>query len=117
MYIVFRYLLISKNVEVQVWPDLREAHDATCNKGVGKKDLETKFPRLDFGSCAEEWDFPPHSTDDATVRAERVRWRVGEIAREGRYKDVVLITHRGFAAFMVQGERFSVCGKQDSNHM
>nr|CEG04584.1 unnamed protein product [Fusarium clavum] len=109
MYIVFRYLLISKKVEIQVWPDLREAHDATCNKGVGRKDLETKFPGLNFGSCAEEWDFPPHSTDDATVRAEKVRRRVGEIAREGRYKDVVLVTHRGFAAFMVQGERFSVC--------
>ena len=117
MYTVFRYLLISKKVEVQVWPDLREAHDATCNKGIGRKDLETKFPGLNFGECPEEWDFPPHCTDDATVRAERVRRRLGEIAREGKYKDVVLVTHRGFAAFMVQGDRFSVCGKQSKTQI
>jgi broad specificity phosphatase PhoE len=114
MYIVFRYLLIIRDTEIQVWPDLREAHDATCNKGVSRADLAAKFPHLDFSRCPEHWDFPAHTPGDATVRAERVRQRVSEIAKAGKYKDIVLVTHRGFAAFMVQGERFSVCGK--NNH-
>ncbi|RGP78691.1 aminopeptidase 2 [Fusarium longipes] len=92
-----------------VWPDLREAHDAVCNKGIPRADLAAKFPHLDFSGCPESWDFAPHTPDDATVRAERVRRRVSEIAEAGKYKDIVLVTHRGFAAFMVQGERFSVC--------
>ncbi|UZP40141.1 hypothetical protein NXS19_007957 [Fusarium pseudograminearum] len=109
MYIVFRYLLITGDAEIQVWPDLREAHDATCNKGVARADLAAKFPHLDLSGCPERWDFPSHTPGDATVRAERVRQRVSEIAKAGKYKDIVLVTHRGFAAFMVQGDRFSVC--------
>ncbi|KAF4343638.1 phosphoglycerate mutase [Fusarium beomiforme] len=111
MYIVFRYLLHSNRAKIQVWPDLREAHDATCNKGISRKDLADKFPNLDLSACPEEWDFPVHTPDDATVRAERVRRRLKEIARVGGYKNIMLVTHRGFAAFLVQGERFSVCGK------
>ncbi|ESU08539.1 hypothetical protein FGSG_12234 [Fusarium graminearum PH-1] len=112
MYIVFRYLLITGDAEIQVWPDLREAHDATCNKGVARADLAAKFPHLDLSGCPERWDFPSHTPGDATVRAERVRQRVSEIAKAGKYKDIVLVTHRGFAAFMVQGDRFSVCGEK-----
>ncbi|KAF4453654.1 hypothetical protein F53441_3663 [Fusarium austroafricanum] len=109
MYIVFRYLLHTNNTEIQVWPDLREAHDATCNKGVGRKDLEIKFQNLDFSACPEKWDFPIHTPDDATARAERVRRRLKEIARVGGYKDILLVTHRGIAAFLAKGERFNVC--------
>ncbi|KAI1055886.1 hypothetical protein LB506_009169 [Fusarium annulatum] len=109
MYIVFRYLLHSTKTPVQVWPDLREAHDATCNKGISRKELADTFPNLDFSACPEKWDFPPHTPDDATVRAERVRRRLKDVARTGGYKNIMLVTHRGIAAFLVQGDRFSVC--------
>ncbi|RYP91592.1 hypothetical protein DL770_002306 [Monosporascus sp. CRB-9-2] len=61
--IVFRQLLSSSpaKVELQVWPDLREAHDAICNKGVARADMAAKFSQLDFSACHEEWDYPPAS--------------------------------------------------------
>ncbi|KAM0353047.1 hypothetical protein ACHAPU_001933 [Fusarium lateritium] len=112
MYIVFGHLIRDSKTEVQVWPDLRESHDAICNKGISRADLGAKFPDLDFSTCPEEWDFPAHTPDDATARAERVRRRLKETAVLGGYKDILLVTHRGIAAFMVQGERFKVCGKE-----
>ncbi|RFU80185.1 phosphoglycerate mutase [Trichoderma arundinaceum] len=95
-------------VELQVWPDLREAHDAICNKGIPRADISAKFPRFDFSACPEEWNYPPHSSQGATARAERVRQRLQEIS--GSYKNIFLITHRGLIAFLVKGERFGLCG-------
>lgn len=87
---------------MQVWPDLREAHDAICNKGIiDRADLQAKFPHLDFSECSKKWDYPPHTIKDATMRAERVRHRL-----ETSYKNILLVTHRGFIAFLVQGTRF-----------
>ncbi|KAF5013309.1 hypothetical protein FDECE_659 [Fusarium decemcellulare] len=108
--IVFGHLLNSSpaRADLQIWPDLREAHDAICNKGVSRADMATKFPSLDFSACHEEWDYPPHTSEDATARAERVRERVKDLSRS--YKNIVLITHRGFIAFLVKGDRFNVCG-------
>ncbi|KAM0553132.1 hypothetical protein ACHAPJ_007682 [Fusarium lateritium] len=108
-YIVFGHLIKNSKVEIQVWPDLRESHDAICNKGISRADLATKFPDLDFSACPEEWDFPAHTPDDAAVRAERVRRRLRDATMFGSYQDVLLVTHRGFAAFLAQGERFKVC--------
>ncbi|KAH6605837.1 hypothetical protein Trco_004990 [Trichoderma cornu-damae] len=93
--------------ELQVWPDLREAHDAICNKGVSRADMAAKFGQLDFSACREEWDYPPHSVQDAAARAERVRRRLKDLS--GSYKNIILVTHRGFIAFLVKGERFDVC--------
>lgn len=109
--IVFGPLLNSSpaKVELQVWPDLRETHDAICNKGVSRADMAAKFAQLDFSACHEEWDYPPHSFEDAAVRAERVRRRLKDLSRS--YKNIILITHRGFIAFLIKGERFDVCGK------
>ena len=95
-------------VELQVWPDLREAHDAMCNKGVSRADMAAKFALFDFSACHEEWDYPPHSFQDAAARAERVRKRLKDLSPH--YKNIFLITHRGFIAFLVKGERFDVCG-------
>jgi broad specificity phosphatase PhoE len=95
-------------VELQVWPDLREAHDAICNKGLSRADMVVKFPQLDFSACHEEWDYPPHSFEDAAARAEGVRRRLKDLSRS--YKNIMLVTHRGFIAFLVKGERFDVCG-------
>lgn len=55
-----------------VSPDLREAYDAECNKGLGRATLEAQYPQLDFSHCAEEWDYEAHSIEAATERAERV---------------------------------------------
>ncbi|KAH7313620.1 hypothetical protein B0I35DRAFT_435557 [Stachybotrys elegans] len=109
--IAFGHLLNSSpaRAELQIWPDLREAHDAICNKGVSRADMETRFPHFDFSACPEEWDYPPHSFEDAVLRAERVRQRVKDLSHS--YKNIILITHRGFIAFLVQGKRFDVCGK------
>ncbi|KAL7904229.1 phosphoglycerate mutase-like protein [Trichoderma velutinum] len=98
----------STNVELQVWPDLRETHDeAICNKGVSRAEIATKFAQFDFSACHEEWDYPPHSSEDAVVRAESVRRRLKDLSRS--YKNIFLLTHRGFIAFLVKGERFNVC--------
>ena len=93
--------------EVQIWPDLREAHDAECNKGTSGKELLTKFPQFNFAECPEEWDHAPHSIESAAARAETVRGRLKELSKI--YTNIVLITHRGFIAFLVKGTRFDVC--------
>ena len=93
--------------EVQIWPDLREAHDANCNKGVSRTEMLAKFPQFSFAGCPEEWAHPPHSTEDATARAEVVRQRLKELSKQ--YANIALITHRKFIAFLVQGDRFDVC--------
>ncbi|KAJ4854314.1 histidine phosphatase superfamily (branch 1) domain-containing protein [Trichoderma breve] len=98
----------STNVELQVWPELRETHDeAICNKGLSRAEIAAKFPQFDFSACHEEWDYPPHSSEGAVVRAETVRRRLKELSRS--YKNIFLVTHRGFIAFLVKGERFDVC--------
>ena len=93
--------------KVQVWPDLREAHDAICNKGLSRAEISAKFPPLDFSDCHGEWDYPTHSTEGATARAESVRHRLKELSKV--YNNIALITHRGFIAFLVQGGRYEVC--------
>jgi broad specificity phosphatase PhoE len=71
--IVFDPLLTnpSTKVEMQVWPDLRETHGPICNKGVARAEIAAKFPQLDFAECREEWDYPPHSFEDAAAREKR----------------------------------------------
>ena len=93
--------------EVQIWPDLREAHDAICNKGVSRAEMLAKFPQFSFAECPEEWDYPPFSTEDAIARAEVVRRRLKELSKQ--YANIAVITHRRFIAFLVKGDRFDVC--------
>ncbi|KAK3325410.1 histidine phosphatase superfamily [Apodospora peruviana] len=92
--------------EIQIWPDLREAHDAICNKGVSRAELAAKFPMIDFSNCDEEWDYPAHNVEGAVARAERVRSRLKDLS--GSYGNIFVVTHRGLVAFLVQGERFDV---------
>jgi broad specificity phosphatase PhoE len=94
------------HIPVQVWPDLREANDAVCNKGLSRKELASKFPQFDFSECNEEWDYPEHSTEAATERAERVRRRLKELS--ATYSNIAVITHRGIKAFLVKGKRFGL---------
>ncbi|KAM0800703.1 histidine phosphatase superfamily [Usnea florida] len=107
-------LLASSSVpskpDVQIWPDLREAHDAECNKGVSRADMVRKFPQFSFEECEEEWVYPPFCTEDATKRAEGVRRRLKGL--EGRYANVVIVTHRRFIAFLVKGGKFDVCERR-----
>ncbi|RSL67899.1 hypothetical protein CEP53_002796 [Fusarium sp. AF-6] len=113
MNIVFGHLFNdssgNKKVEVQVWPELREAHDAICNKGISRAELAAKFPHLDFSACRRQWDYSAHSPERAAARAERIRRHLGALASSGKYKNIFLVTHRGLVAFLVQGPRFSVC--------
>ena len=93
--------------EVQIWPELREAYDAECDKGVSRKEMSGKFPQFSFAECPEEWDYPPFSAEDAITRAEVVRLRLKELSKQ--YGNVAVITHRRFIAFLVQGDKFDVC--------
>lgn len=97
----------SPRVQVAVWPELREAHDAVCNKGLSKAEMTAKFPNLDFGLCPDEWSYPPHTVEGATARAEAVRGKLEKIAASR--KNIAIVTHRGFIAFLVSGSRFNTC--------
>ena len=79
--------------DVQIWPDLREAHDANCNKGLSRAEMKAKFPQFDFEECLEEWDHAPHTIEGATTRVEAVCWRLKELSKT--YTNITLITHRG----------------------
>jgi broad specificity phosphatase PhoE len=46
-----------KPVPMEVWPDLREAHDAICNNGSPVVELKKLFPSLDFSECNLEWTY------------------------------------------------------------
>ncbi|CAE7185611.1 hypothetical protein CFE70_006327 [Pyrenophora teres f. teres 0-1] len=94
------------DIPVQVLPDLREANDAICNKGLSRAELKTKFPQFDFSECNTEWDYEEHTTESAIERAERVRKRLKELSMT--YNKIAVITHRGFKAFLVKGKRFGL---------
>ncbi|KAF8810960.1 phosphoglycerate mutase-like protein, partial [Phlegmacium glaucopus] len=92
-------------VPLTIWPDLREAHDAICNKGVPRSALIEIFPNLDFSLCMEEWDYEPHSDGTALEQAERVKaalWKCDE-------KDIVIVSHQEFILYLVGGPQFTNC--------
>ncbi|KAG9193671.1 hypothetical protein G6011_03706 [Alternaria panax] len=94
------------DIPTQIWPDLREANDAICNKGLSRTELASKFPQFDFSECREEWDYPEHSVEGATVRAETVRRRLKDLS--ATHNNIAVITHRGIKAFLVKGKRFGL---------
>jgi len=96
------------SVPIVICPDLREAHDAECNKGMPRAVMQSKYPDLDFLQCPENWDYEMHTPQAAIKRAERVRKLLKEFT--SKYQNILLISHRGFLAFLVQGSRFEVCG-------
>ncbi|KAK3381901.1 histidine phosphatase superfamily [Podospora didyma] len=107
--IAFQQLLLDE-VEVQIWDDLRAASStAIYNHGLPRADLAAKFPQFDFSACRDDWDYEPHSFDDAVARAERVRLRLKDLACSGAYKNIMVVLHRIFIAFLVEGKRFDVC--------
>lgn len=77
---------------------------------MGRLALAARYPELDFSACKEEWDYDQHSVEGATARAEGVRMALKEMTVMECYEEVVVVTHRGFAAFMVQGPVFANCG-------
>jgi broad specificity phosphatase PhoE len=93
-------------IPVQAWPDLREANDAICNKGLSRVELQSKFPQFDFSECHEEWDYPEHTIETATIRAEKVRRRLKDLSMT--YNNIAVITHRGIKAYLVKGKRFGL---------
>ncbi|KAI8933409.1 hypothetical protein NX059_010024 [Plenodomus lindquistii] len=97
-------------IPVQIWPDLRETYDAPCNRGVSRSAMQSAFPQLDFSECHEQWDYPAGCIDDAIARAESVRVRMKSLSE--RYDNIAVITHRGFAEFLVKGKRFSLCERR-----
>jgi broad specificity phosphatase PhoE len=104
---VFPFLQVagSSAIPVEIWPELREANDAICNKGLSRADIKTKFPQFDFSECHETWDYANHTTTGASARAERIRQRLNRLST--KYKSIAVISHRGLLAFLVQGRRFA----------
>jgi hypothetical protein len=47
--------------------------------------------------------------EGATVRAETVRVKLKELAETHEF--IAVVSHRGFLAFLVEGERFRLCGE------
>jgi len=90
---------------VQIWPDLRNAHDRLSSELLPRAVMEAKFPRFDFSECREEADYGPQRPSDAAARAERVRLRVKGLT--GAYRSILLVTHRGFCTYLVQGADFT----------
>lgn len=95
----------TSQMRVEIWPELREAHDAECNKGRSRTELSQLFPQFDFSSCSEEWDYPLHTAEAAITRAEDVRNKLKELS--ATYPNIAIITHRGFIAYLVKGRRFN----------
>ena len=90
---------------IEVWPDLRGAHDAVCNHGSLVAVLQKEYPHLDFSECNSEWTYGKHTHSGAERRAERVRRRL----KEHPAQKIVLITHRGFIAYLVESHKFVNC--------
>jgi len=99
--------VVAPRVEVQIWPELRETFDAECCKGLSRAAMAEKFPQFDFGRCSEQWDYEPHTVERAVERAEVVRKRLHMLS--ATCKSIAVVSHRGFLAFLVQGDRFAVC--------
>jgi broad specificity phosphatase PhoE len=68
----------NKALPIEVWPDLREAHDAICNHFSPVAVLQMEYPHLDFSECNAERTYEKHSHADAEKRAERVRRQLKE---------------------------------------
>ena len=90
---------------IEVWPDLREAHDAICNHGSPITVLQMEYPHLDFSECNSERTYETHTHADAEKRAERVRRRL----KEHSAQKIVVVTHRGFIAHLVESHKFVNC--------
>ncbi|KAF2845037.1 phosphoglycerate mutase-like protein [Plenodomus tracheiphilus IPT5] len=97
-------------IPVQIWPDLRETYEALCNRGVSRSAMQTAFPQFDFSECHEDWDYAEHSIEAATARAESVRARLKMLSK--RFENIVVVTHRGFAEYLVKGKRFGLCERR-----
>ncbi|KAF8205493.1 phosphoglycerate mutase-like protein [Mycena galopus ATCC 62051] len=97
--------LLSQSIPVEIWPDMREAHDAICNKGLSRTELSAAFLGLDFSRCSQEWDYEAHSPKAATSRAERVRAALAERPEQ----NILIVGHRGFIDYLVAGPQFSNC--------
>ena len=41
-------------IPLKIWPDLREAHDAICNQGRSRAEMQALHAGLDFSTCDEE---------------------------------------------------------------
>jgi hypothetical protein len=103
------HVLHGKPSKILVWPDLREAHDAICNHGSPTINLIGRYPLLDFSECSEKWDYEQNTTENAQLRALRVRSRLERHSKD--YKNILVVTHRGFITYLVSGRCFSNCGK------
>ena len=95
-------------IPLYIWPVLREAHDANCNQGRSRAEMQALHADLDFSACDKEWNYNPHRFEDAADRAEAVRKELMKLPGP----HVVLVGHRGFIAYLVDTHRvkFRDCG-------
>ena len=98
----------SDAIPLYIWPDLREAHDAECNHGRSRAEMQALHADLDFSACDEEWNYNAHCFEDAADRAEAVRKELMKLPGP----HVVVVGHRGFIAYLVdtKQQKFRNCG-------
>jgi len=98
----------SEAIPLCIWPDLREAHDANCNQGRSRAEMQALHADLDFSACDEEWNYNAHLFEDAADRAEAVRKELMKLPGP----HVVVVGHRGFIAYLVDTKqlKFRNCG-------
>ncbi|KAF8077702.1 histidine phosphatase superfamily [Lyophyllum atratum] len=58
-------------VPLRIWPDLREAHDAICNQGRSRAEMQALHEDQDFSACDEEWNYKAHNFE---TRRTEPRW-------------------------------------------
>jgi broad specificity phosphatase PhoE len=98
---------IDNGAKLIVDPDLQERSELPCDTGSDRLTLETTFPGVDFGPLGDGWQIKEgaYSADDEAVeaRAARARKRLAQLADEmknGRKKDIVVVTHGVFMKFL-----------------
>ena len=95
-------------IPLKIWPDLREAHDAICNQGRSRAEMQALHPDLDFSACDEEWNYKPHCFEDSADRAAAVRKELMKLPGP----HIVVVGHMGFIGYLVDTNQveFGNCG-------
>lgn len=94
--------------ELQVWPDLHEAHDGICNKGVSRAELEVRFHQTGSSEYHLKWNYSNYGLEEATEWAERVRLCLKALSET--YTNIYVVTHRAFISFLARDKRATFCG-------
>lgn len=94
---------VENGVALTLEPDLQERSALPCDTGSQRNVLEKEFPNLSLEGLSEGWQIKAgkYAADDdsVTLRAERVREKLGQLhaaLRSNERRDIVVVTHGVF---------------------